>query len=715
MGPGVTGTTFTPAAAGVGTHQLGYKANSCSDTAWATIVVNAIPTPSISGLDTAYCIDNVPQVITPVVSPTGGTLSGPGVTGSTFNIGTAGAGNHTITYSVTNANNCTAAATALVHVRALPTVQLTIPVADKYVCEFDGSFLITGATPNPGWPTGWFIGTGVDSLLGTFTPDPNILGWNVINYHYYDGMCSGSAVDSILVQANPTVNFASLPVKCQSDAIMPLVQGSGLPTGGTSVYSGTGVSGGAGIYFFDPSVAGPGLHAITYCYTGPNTCSTCVTQNILVVAVPAVSFNPPPPLCENGGPIDLTSPWLGQPSGGYYSGPGIDPTDSTTLRPGQMGGPGSYSITYTYVDTNGCSDQATVNVNVNPKPVITITAISPNPTPNPPVDNSNITVKICEGDTAICSVTSIPTASNVSYSPNNYLIPQSGNILLIPPTDLLYEARITAINGCKDTGFIFIDVIPPALAEISGDFDICMGDETTLIASGATTYNWLNPVASTPEVIVSPKANTIYQVVADSDVDGDGKKCSSDTAEVEVVVHPLPLITTSRDTILFFGDKTNLKAYGGVTYFWSEGVPGELSCDSCPSPIAFPIYERGSSNRRGYYVIGIDEYGCVNGDSIYITLNPKIILFVPNAFSPNGDGFNDVLFAETKGIARIEFEIFDRNGKTVFETNDLTEGWDGIVDGTLSSKDVYLYRIKAYPYEKTVPPIDQAGQISLIR
>ena len=121
FGAGVSGPPyiFNPAAAGAGSHQIGYSANSCSDTAYATFVVNASPTATLTGLDTAYCIDNSPQVITPTGTPSGGTLFGPGVTGGNFNIGTAGIGNHAVKYYFTNANNCTDTATAMVNVRVL--------------------------------------------------------------------------------------------------------------------------------------------------------------------------------------------------------------------------------------------------------------------------------------------------------------------------------------------------------------------------------------------------------------------------------------------------------------------------------------------------------------------------------------------------------------------------------------------------------------------
>jgi gliding motility-associated-like protein len=73
-----------------------------------------------------------------------------------------------------------------------------------------------------------------------------------------------------------------------------------------------------------------------------------------------------------------------------------------------------------------------------------------------------------------------------------------------------------------------------------------------------------------------------------------------------------------------------------------------------------------------------------------------------------------MLYVKSKGIRAIDFEIYDRFGKTVFTSNDMDSGWNGRVNGELLSKDVFLYKLTAYPYKSTLP-IEQAGQITLIR
>lgn len=665
----------------------------------------------------SYCIND--PIVPLVGSPSPGIFLGPGVTGSNFNPLTAGPGSHQLRYK---ANTCTDTAVITMTVQALPVVTLLIPNSEKFVCEFDGPYTISGNNPNPGWPTSWFTGPGVDSLLGTFDPDPSLVGWNKVTFYFDNGVCRDSVMDSILVQDNPTANISAFPVLCVTDPVLSLIHGNGLPAGGSFTYSGVAVTGSMSSgYFFDPALSGAGTFVITYCYTAVNNCETCVSQNIEVYDVPVVNFAIPPPLCENGGPLNLANLGIGIPGGGYFSGPGIQ-DDSVSINPSQMGGAGSYTITYTYVDTNGCSASGSQNVTVNPKPVITITSLGPNPTPNPPTDNSNITIKICLGDTAFTSITSSPAFSPPwpSVNPNTptFWTNQGGNYVFHPPIDVLFEIVVQSTDGCYDTGSVNIDVIPPATAELTGPNSICIGDTATISVVGATNYNWLNPSGvSGPSISVTPKATTVFVVQALSDLDGNLNLCSSDTGTHYLRVDPLPLVTTARDTTIFFGDQTVLRAYGAQAFVWSEIYEGELDCYQCLSPTAKPAYQPGQLPYRVYYVLGTDSNGCKEIDSIIVNLSPKIIIYVPTAFSPNGDGVNDLLFVETKGVRSIELEVYDRFGQTVFETKDLFEGWNGTLNGNgeLLSKDVYLYRLKATAFEEKVPLIEQAGQINLIR
>jgi len=107
-------------------------------------------------------------------------------------------------------------------------------------------------------------------------------------------------------------------------------------------------------------------------------------------------------------------------------------------------------------------------------------------------------------------------------------------------------------------------------------------------------------------------------------------------------------------------------ALGFPCYWWpSEG----LSCDTCEQPLASP------GETTVYHLAVIDDYGCVNEDSV--TVRPYYPVYVPSTFTPNGDGVNDVFFVGGLPQEGFHLQIFDRWGNLVFETKDQREPWLG--------------------------------------
>jgi gliding motility-associated-like protein len=96
-----------------------------------------------------------------------------------------------------------------------------------------------------------------------------------------------------------------------------------------------------------------------------------------------------------------------------------------------------------------------------------------------------------------------------------------------------------------------------------------------------------------------------------------------------------------------------------------------------------------------------------------ITVRPEPTLYVPNAFTPDGDGTNDFFMAKGKNIEEFQMLIFDRWGNIVFKTNSLTSGWDGIVNGEQAKEDVYVYKIQYKTNSNQV--LTQEGHLSLLK
>jgi hypothetical protein len=343
-GTGVTGSTFNVQTAGVGTHQVIYNftdANGCSAADTTSITVNPLPTVN-TGSYGPYCIDASPVTLSG--TPSGGTWSGLGVTGSTFNVQTAGVGSHQVIYNYTDANGCSAADTTSITVNPLPTVNTG---AYGPYC-IDASPVSLSGTPSGGT----WSGTGVSG--STFNVQTAGVGTHQVIYNYTDANgCSAADSTSITVNPLPTVNTGAYGPYCIDASPVSL---SGSPSGGT--WSGTGVTGST----FNVQTAGVGTHLVIYNYTDANGCSAADTTSITVNPLPTVNTGSYGPYCIDASPVTLS----GTPSGGTWSGLGV--TGSTFNV--QTAGVGTHQVIYNYTDANGCSAADTTSITVNPKPTV---------------------------------------------------------------------------------------------------------------------------------------------------------------------------------------------------------------------------------------------------------------------------------------------------------------------------------------------------------
>lgn len=354
-GPGVSGTSFTPSNAGTGFVTVTYTytdANGCANTATQNTVVNALPVIGISGLANAYCVSASPANLAGI--PNGGTFSGTGISGNTFDPAVAGIGTFTVTYAYTDGNSCSNSTTQNVTVNDLPVVSIS-NLASAY-CEDAGPINLI-ATP----PGGSFTGIGVSNNQ-LF---PSIVNGNqtLVTYTYTDGLsCSNSTSQLVTINDLPAVSFSGLnPEYCVNAGPVTL---TGTPGAGT--FSGAGISGTT----FDPATAGVGTHVITFAYTDGNTCSNSTTQTVVVNAQPFVAIsNVLPAYCVSVTNVPLT----GIPAGGTFSGIGVS---GNTFNPATAG-QGSHTITYNYSDGNGCSNSVSQVVAVNPLPSLTISGLAP--------------------------------------------------------------------------------------------------------------------------------------------------------------------------------------------------------------------------------------------------------------------------------------------------------------------------------------------------
>jgi gliding motility-associated-like protein len=237
----------------------------------------------------------------------------------------------------------------------------------------------------------------------------------------------------------------------------------------------------------------------------------------------------------------------------------------------------------------------------------------------------------------------------------------------------------------------------------SGSAQLAAVTDGSLVTwSPAATLNMSN--IANP--IARPKETTTY-VLTVFDTKGCPKP-SKDTVTVKVL--PPIKAFAGRDTAVVVGQPLQLNASGGVAYAWSPAIG--LSATGTSNPVAnYSVASEGVQ----YKVLVFNEAGCA--DSIYINVkvfDTKPLIFVPTAFTPNGDGKNDKVRPIAAGMVRIEyFNIYNRWGHLVFSTQIDGHGWDGTIGGQRQDTGVFIWTAKATDYKGK--PYFQKGTVALIR
>lgn len=314
-------------------------------------------------------------------------------------------------------------------------------------------------------------------------------------------------------------------------------------------------------------------------------------------------------------------------------------------------GAGTYTVTVT--DATGCDDTTTVTIS-EPAPVV-----------------ASIT-----GTTTVCAGS--PTTLTASGG-GTYLwdTPAATAAITVSPTVNTTYQCIVSVGVCSDTATITVNILPLPVASATGTPSVCVNQPASLSASGGISYVW-NTGDTTSSIIVSPATPTTYTVTATN-------SCGSDTATVTVGINTSPTVGAQSDQTIVLGGNANLLATGATSYVWSPA--SGLGCFVCTSTTASPVVT------TTYMVIGTDANGCTDTAYVTITVDANVSVFVPDIFSPDGNGANDVLFVRGSGIDEMLFRVYDRWGQKVFESSTQTEGWDGTMAGKQLNAAVFIYTL----------------------
>ena len=181
------------------------------------------------------------------------------------------------------------------------------------------------------------------------------------------------------------------------------------------------------------------------------------------------------------------------------------------------------------------------------------------------------------------------------------------------------------------------------------------------------------------------------------------------TDSVIVFVFNGGFVQVSNDTTIIFGTTAQLYVYGsnGSSYLWWPSTG--LSATSIANPIANPTIT------TTYYCQTYDVNGCLWVDSVVVKVVLDPIVDLPNAFSPDGDGMNDVFRPIVIGLLSLDdFRVYNRWGQLVFETNDLQQSWDGTYKGKDEDVGVFVWTLSGHA-SATGDPVFMKGNVTLLR
>jgi len=498
---------------------------------------------------------------------------------------------------------------------------------------------------------------------------------------------------------------------------------------------------------------------VTYTISGIGTgtvASRCSNRSLNITISP-YPISPPPSVsspnvyyCVNqtASALSATGPgvirWYTTATGG--SPAFAAPTPSTTVA--------GIFIWYVSQEIDGVeSIRIPVTVTVKPPPLISIAPIAPS---------------VCLGDSVRLVATG--TAATYEWSPAGSLfVANNDTVLAFPLINTTYTIAATDSANCKNTATVLVTVKAlPSIAVSPADGAICKGDSIRLTASGSSiSYNW-NASASLnttngPVVIAKPLTTSTYAVTGT-----DANSCKNRT-ETTVTVNPLPEPSLGPDKGICIGSTAILSPGNFSSYSWHDGsgqstfsangigtywvkvedgfgckasdtinivtifslpkdfLPGDMSfCRGNEIAVKVSGYNQylwsdGSTNAKiiinkfGQYKLTVtDNNGCAGTDSITLFDAKCIPFIVPSAFTPNGDGLNDIFRPLiTQLVKGYKMTIWNRWGGTVYETVNAQKGWDGNFGGIKQGSGVYVYLIQFTDADGASVQLN--GTVTLIR
>jgi large repetitive protein len=534
------------------------------------------------------------------------------------------------------------------------------------------------------------------------TPSTSTLGSTTYYVTQRVSICE-SARRAITVNINPTpaIPVVTSPVTyCQNAATNPLI------ASGTNLQWYITATGGTASTI-TPTVSSTTAGTFTF-YVAQKLGNCEGSRAAIVVDITATPTAPtvvtPLNICPNDIAAPLTATgtnllWYSAATGGV--GSTIAPTPNTAIFP----------ATYTYyvsqstsVATGGCEGpRATIVVTVD----------------NPLQINAGLDSTICEGQSVKLLPIVTPAGATYEWRANGVPLSTIDDRFIkdatVNPIDTgIYILKAT-LGGCSKEDTLNVNVIWKPIINAGLTKAICL--DSSILLKGIVSHNSSDSISylwsptdslATPDALQTlayPTKTTLYTISFQTKptYGCDFKGSSS----VKLVVQKIDKAFAGNDTIAVKGVPHLLTGSGGLNYTWSS--PSGINISNPFSQKAFVTLNDDAQ----FYLKVTDAIGCEGRDTIFVKVYNGPTYYVPNSFTPNGDGVNDIFRAIPVGIANTYFRIFNRNGQLMFETTQYLKGWDGTFNGKPQPIGTYVWIVSGT--DKNYKKVEMKGTVNLIR
>jgi len=632
--------------------------NGCRDS--IVQIVNTNTMNAFAGNDANICTNNI---ISYQLTGSGGSagdsyswqpaalLNDPNIANPSANVTTS----TTFYLTITSATGCIGSDSVRVNINPEPVIATFNDTSFCANTTLQLNSTVTGASSytwspatavsNPTIPNPIFTGTANQTITLTAT----------------NGTCTTDSSFTVTIKSVPTVATIPDSTLCGPQAIV-------LTSTGAQTYSWSPAMGLSNPNISNPIFTGNTNSVYTVTGTATNSCSSTDVVNITLVAPPTVSSLADTSVCDN---IILNLHAAGANS--YSWSPATSVSNPNIANPIFTGTSGTQSLTVTGSSAPGCFSSVSFTVTVNASPVVTTIPDS----------------SICNNQSIVLTSTG---AQTYFWSPATYLSnPNISNPVFAGSSGNTYTVTGTNANGCSNSDVVVINVTAPANFVAPPNAVVCINKTIQLNGNNGNnvTYQWSPATGLSNSNTINPTFTpTTAGTIALTLLVRENICNSSASFPVNVEVNRLPTVNASRSNDIDCATPTSeLNATGASSYLWTPS--NTLNNASIAAPIANPTVN------TTYTVIGIDNNGCENSAAIEVKVSDKERgYYVPNSFTPNGDGLNDCFGVKQWGnVADLYFIIYNRWGEKVFETRNVNICWDGLQKGSPADPGNYVYYI----------------------